>query len=174
MTTAVASAAATAAQVAVSWTPELELHEPHIDATHREFVDLLNGLHELVNAEVATQGQLLEALDGLITHTEAHFGMEERWMAAVGFAPENCHSRQHTLVLDVLREVRKHVEAGKDLDPVRRLPTELGQWFGFHAEAMDAALVYTMQQAGYDPATGQCARPPLGEAQSGCGSSGCS
>ena len=43
---------------------------------------------------------------------------------------------------------------------MRRLPTELGQWFGFHAEAMDAALVYTMQQAGYDPATGQCARRP--------------
>ena len=59
MTTAVAPSAATAAQVAVSWTPELELHEPHIDATHREFVDLLNGLHELVNAEAATQGQLL-------------------------------------------------------------------------------------------------------------------
>jgi hemerythrin len=168
MTTAVATAAA------VQWTPELELHEPHIDATHREFVDLLNGLHDIANAEAATQGQLLEALDALIVHSEAHFAMEERWMAAVGFAPENCHSRQHALVLDVLREVRKHVEAGKDLDPVRRLPTELGQWFGFHAEAMDAALVYTMQQAGYDPETGHCAQPPQGEPQSGCGSSSCS
>ena len=39
--------------------------------------------------------------------------MEERWMAAVGFAPENRHSQPSLLeARRKLCEVRKHVEAG--------------------------------------------------------------
>jgi hypothetical protein len=51
---------------------------------------------------------------------------------------------------------------------------ELSQWFPAHAEMMDAALVFTMAQRGFDPATGQC-RVAVTEGPAGhsCGSGSC-
>jgi hemerythrin len=101
--------------------------------------------------------------------------MEEGWMAATGFAPENCHSRQHAMVLDVLRQVRAHTADAGDLAPLRALMPELAQWFPSHAEMMDAALVFHMQQVGFDPASGSCASArENAELITSCGSGGCS
>jgi hypothetical protein len=39
---------------------------------------------------------------------------------------------------------------------------------------MDAALVWTMEQRGFDPVTGECREPVAAEpAAAGCGSSSC-
>jgi hemerythrin-like metal-binding protein len=158
---------------ALTWTEALALHEPVLDATHQEFVEHLNRLDALLRADTPLPG-LLASLQDLIAHTEAHFGMEEGWMAATGFAPENCHSRQHSMVLDVLRQVQTHVRAKSDLEPLKALLPELVQWFPQHADMMDASLVFHMRQVGFDPASGTCATPPGGEPISGCGSSSCS
>lgn len=157
----------------LAWTAALELQHPTLDATHREFVEHLDALDAAVQAERELP-DILTALSALIAHTEAHFGMEEGWMAATGFAPENCHSRQHAMVLDVLRQVQAHTLSTQDLAPLRHLLTELAQWFPAHAEMMDAALVFTMQQLGFDPTTGHCERRPEGEAITSCGSTTCS
>ena len=79
---------ATPATPAIAWNDELLTRQPQMDATHREFVD------HLVRVE-ATLGQpdavLLPRYDALVAHTVEHFAQEDRWMAALGFAPQNCH-----------------------------------------------------------------------------------
>lgn len=155
----------------VQWNDALALQHEALDQTHQEFVDLLNELAAVLDDQAAA----LPAFERLLAHTEAHFAMEERWMADTGFAPENCHSKQHHMVLDTLREVRRYAVDLKDWEPMRIIGPELAQWFPAHAEMMDAALVFHMQQVGYDSATGQLTHP-LNTAEpaiSSCGSSGC-
>ncbi|SEK39656.1 hemerythrin-like metal-binding domain protein [Roseateles sp. YR242] len=155
----------------LNWSEDLVLNLPVLDHTHEEFVQLLN-----VFGDTLDRGEdALPAFKALLAHTEEHFAMEERWMAATGFEPENCHSSQHAMVLNVMREVVRYAEELGDREPMPIVRQELAQWFPGHAEMMDAALVYTMQQRGFDPASGECQEPAL-EAlagASGCGSTSC-
>ena len=119
----------------------IALQHEVMDRTHVEFIEQLNALAELLDAG----GDGLPGLDALIAHTEAHFGMEDAQMAALGYAPENCHTRQHAMVLALMREVRQHVTEKLDTDPLHRLMPALAEWFPQHVDAMDAPLAATLR-----------------------------
>jgi hemerythrin len=152
------------------WQPEFALQQPRMDRTHVEFIELLGA------TETAGPGEATDAaLSALLVHTEAHFEQEERWMAALGFANENCHSMQHASVLQVLREViRRHGQAA-DAALVRYLVAALAEWFPVHATMMDAALAMTMAERGFDAETGTLLQPLAADAaaMTGCGGSAC-
>ncbi|MDW5441024.1 hemerythrin domain-containing protein [Polaromonas sp. SM01] len=153
----------------LEWSDALSLDLPLMDDTHREFVALL------AIVQSAADAQLPAAWQHLIDHTDAHFGQEDRWMAATRFASANCHSLQHKVVLQVMREGAAQAADGK-LGAVRTLASELALWFPQHAQSLDAALALHLRRAGYDPLTGVVSRPedlPAGLVQ-GCGSADCS
>jgi len=152
------------------WSDALSLSMPVMDTTHQEFVHLLGVV------QAAPDDALLPAWDALIEHTDDHFRREDDWMQATGFAPENCHSTQHKVVLQVLREgARKGRDEG-DLAVIRQMAHELTLWFPHHAQTMDAGLALHLKSVGYDPATGQLASPDAlpTDALTGCGSNSCS
>lgn len=159
----------------LAWTDDLALQHPQMDLTHQEFVALL------AEAEAARapgqEARLLEAFQTLVDHTVAHFGQEDRWMAATGFAPENCHAFQHQSVLQVMQECERRARAETpDFEPLRIAVHELAIWFPQHARMMDAALAQHMAAVGFDPDTGRCTALPVaaGEpALTGCGSGSC-
>jgi hemerythrin len=154
----------------LAWTDNLVLNQPQLDTTHEEFVELLNAFGGALDAGV----DALPAYHALLTHTEAHFAMEEDWMARCGFEPQNCHSSQHAMVLNVMREALRYATELNDREPLNILRTELAGWFPQHAAMMDAALVYTMEQRGFDPVTGECREAVVAEgAAHSCGSGGC-
>lgn len=157
---------------ALTWSEALALQQPRMDQTHREFVDLLQDLAAAHEAGIAAFGRQLQALQA---HTEAHFAQEERWMADIGFAPQNCHSMQHAQVLKVLADVQRVLADGGDATVIGVLVEELGKWFVAHAQMMDAALAQVMVERGYDPDTGRVLNPVAADAQpiTGCGGSSC-
>ena len=157
----------------LSWTDELALQHPQMDQTHREFVELLSAVETSLDA--GSDADALATFDRLLTHTIEHFAQEDRWMNATGFASDNCHSHQHQTVLAVLREVARQARDEGKLEPMRLAVPELGIWFKAHAQMMDAALAWHLQQTGFDAVTGTVAKP-LGDSGSisGCGSASCS
>lgn len=156
---------------ALTWSPEFVLNNPQMDSTHEEFVAMLAVAE---SALVAADDVLLGAFDTLVEHTVDHFGQEDRWMAATGFAPDNCHSFQHHAVLQVMRECARRAREGSDFAPLRLAVAELATWFPQHAQMMDAALAQHLAGVGFDAATGQRREPALaGEAITGCGGGNC-
>ncbi|PTT89719.1 hemerythrin [Pelomonas sp. HMWF004] len=150
----------------LAWTETLVLNQPTLDTTHQEFVEHLNAF----GAALDSGADALPAYQVLLAHTEAHFAMEEDWMARCGFEPQNCHSSQHAMVLNVMREALRYANELNDREPLNILRTELAGWFPQHAEMMDAALVWTMEQRGFDPVTGECREAATAEAaESACG-----
>lgn len=129
----------------LEWSAALELGQPAMDATHRDFVGLLNRLDE------ATDAEMLARLDAFIAHTEEHFGQEEAWMEQAAFPPLACHRGEHENVLEVMREVRRRVAVG-ELHYARTLAAALAEWFPLHASTMDAMLAQFLQSAGSEPA----------------------
>jgi hemerythrin-like metal-binding protein len=155
----------------LEWSDALSLDLPSMDDTHREFVDLL------ARVEQAPDHALARCWQDLIDHTEAHFGQEDRWMLATRFAASNCHTLQHKVVLDTLREAGRLVAAGEHGPALlRKLTQELGAWFPQHAQSMDAALALHLRRVGFDPVTGALQTPdalPEGLIE-GCGGVACS
>lgn len=134
----------------LEWSEALSLEMPLMDTTHQEFVELL------AKVVRAPDESLLSAWATLIDHTDDHFGREDQWMLDTGFAAGNCHSSQHSIILQVMREGGKRGLAG-DLAVVRQMAMELGLWFPQHAQSMDASLALHLRSAGYDPVTEQAA-----------------
>ena len=89
---------------------------------------------------------------------------------ATRFASGNCHSMQHKVVLQVMREGAAMGARG-ELEPIRQMARELAVWFPQHAQAMDAALALHLRRAGFDPVTGQVHAPEALPAEliHGCG-----
>lgn len=129
----------------LQWSEALVLGLDFMDDTHREFVELLAACN------AAEDSTLAAAWDALIAHTDAHFSREDRWMEETGFHSCSCHSTQHRVVLQVLREGAAQLAAG-DAAPVRQMIRELAVWFPQHAQAMDAALALHLRSCGFDPA----------------------
>ena len=150
------------------WSDALELGLSFMDDTHREFVDLLAA------AEAADDARLPAAWDALVAHTADHFGREDEWMLATGFARGNCHATQHMVVLQVLREGLQAALAG-NLVPVRAMIPELAAWFPQHAQTMDASLALHLRGVGYDPGSGEVLAPGALPATQihGCGGATC-
>jgi hemerythrin-like metal-binding protein len=158
----------------LAWSDSLALQHPQMDATHEEFVALLA---DTASQLAGPEPELLASFVALVEHTVEHFAQEERWMAATGFAPENCHAFQHQAVLGVMQECAKRaaLPVGADFEPLKLAVDELAVWFPQHAQMMDAALAQHLAAVGFDPATGQCreAVGADGEAITGCGGGSC-
>jgi hemerythrin-like metal-binding protein len=138
----------------LQWADELALDQPQMDQTHREFVALLGQVGE------ASDHALLPLWRELLAHTEAHFAQEDAWMAATRFGAVDCHSSQHGLVLQVMREAGAAVvKNSAQLPMLRDLARELGKWFAQHAQTMDAALAQHMLRVGFDPVSGVVGLP---------------
>lgn len=147
----------------LQWDDKLQLDLPELDTVHREFVDLLT------HAESADDAALLALWHTIVSHTEEHFAMENRWMLATGFAPDNCHFHQHQAVLDILRDGAAKGAQG-DLAAIRAMIPDLAHWFSYHAKTMDAALVYHLQSTGFDiHAQPVAAAPTPAAVSTGCG-----
>ncbi len=150
----------------LEWSGALELDFPIMDDTHHEFVELLAKVQD------APDDTLIEHWTNLIDHTDDHFGREDAWMLSTQFASGNCHTMQHKVVLQVMREGLQHGQDG-DLKMIRVMAGELAQWFPLHAQAMDASLALHMRRVDFDPITGQVKRPEAlpTEMIHGCGGS---
>ena len=152
----------------LAWSPALGLDMPLMDDTHADCIALLAAVTQAPDATLLSQWALL------IDHTQEHFDREDQWMLASGFAPDNCHSSQHSIILQVMREGGKRGLLG-ELDLVRQMAHELGLWLANHIQSMDAALALHLRSAGFDAHSGtfsNLAAVP-GESLHGCGGGSC-
>jgi hemerythrin-like metal-binding protein len=125
----------------IEWSEALVLGVDAMDDTHRAFIRHLDALAEAEAAE------MLKVFDALYAHTVAHFEQEQRWMQQMPFPPIHCHAAEHEGVLDVMREVREHLE-NAHYEVGRVLAHELAGWFKDHAATMDAMLAQLLQARG--------------------------
>lgn len=123
----------------IEWTDALSLDFEPMDAVHRVFVGLL------AQAQEASDDTLAARWQAVIEHTQMHFARENSWMEKTHFSTADTHTLQHRVVLNVMREGLALARAGQ-LDPVREMAFELGNWFAKHTQSLDAALALHMRR----------------------------
>ncbi len=153
----------------LNWSTDLHTGDSRMDATHEEFVSMLNQILE------TPQDQQLPLYQDFLKHTVEHFAQEDRWMLATGFSADNCHAGQHATILETMRAVQVHYEGG-DIEIITRLAEALAEWFPGHANSMDAGLAQHLQSVQFNSETETLADPSVIQSvtMSGCGSVSCS
>lgn len=117
-----------------TWNDNYLLGHATIDDTHREFVQVVDALLTVSDAQIP------EALDAFIRHAEAHFSQENDWLNSPGFpGGGECHIAEHEKVLRSARDVLQVVTEGR-LEVARAFARALIEWFPGHADYMDSAL----------------------------------
>ena len=134
------------------WSDALDLAMPAMDEAHAEMVELIAQVQQAEDADLLTRWQTL------VEHTEDHFNQENRWMTDTGFAPDNCHTTQHAVVLKVMKE---GLDVGRQgvLSLIRQMAHELTVWLPHHAQTMDSGLALHLKSVGYDSASGAITTP---------------
>jgi len=151
------------------WSDALLTGDARMDDTHHEFAQQLDTL-------LATpQADQLPLYQAFVAHTVAHFAQEDRWMLATGFTASNCHTDQHNMILETMHAVVQHYQKG-ETDIINRMGEALAEWFGQHAQSMDAGLAQHLKSVGFDSGTETLADPASirNVTVSGCGSISCS
>ncbi|MDR2164114.1 MAG: hemerythrin domain-containing protein [Zoogloeaceae bacterium] len=117
----------------MEWKDRYALGIEAMDATHREFVDLVGALSTVADDAAISR------LEALIAHSEAHFEQENRWMKESGFPPIHCHVGEHRRVIASLKSVLFLARRGNP-GLARIVAREMATWFENHVATMDAAL----------------------------------
>ena len=77
----------------IQWNSSLELGIQSMDLTHREFVDLLNGVEQMIDSDLRAR------FPDLVEHTVNHFRREDEWMRRLDYAHAEAHTDEHDKVL---------------------------------------------------------------------------
>lgn len=111
-----------------------------MDATHREFVALLDALNQ---SDEAGYPFLFQKL---VDHTRLHFAEEGRLMRLCRFPALGEHEGEHFRVLGELLQFNRAVQRGRL--PLARAYVKSGlpEWFDLHLATMDSALAAHMKQ----------------------------
>ena len=111
-----------------------------MDATHREFLDL-------VAAAIAAPDEAFPGLYGeLREHTRRHFEHEALLMRRCRFSAIGEHEREHLRVLGELAQFARGVTGGR-IAMARAYVRELPNWFNQHLVTMDSALAASLKAA---------------------------
>jgi len=111
-----------------------------MDATHGEFIALVDELNHTADAQAFADG-----FARLGAHTQRHFEHESRLMRACRFPAIGEHESAHARVLGELAFMQRQVSAGR-LAPARDYVRGLPDWFHSHLLTMDAALAGGLKQ----------------------------
>ncbi len=91
--------------VAIRWTPDMSVGNPHLDEDHRRLVKLVN---QLASADGHRDRSMAESvLDELIQYTDMHFAREEDYMRRIGFNLLDNHKEKHAFLVEQLVTLRQ-------------------------------------------------------------------
>ena len=122
----------------IEWKDEFSVGVASVDVEHRDLIELINDLHDLLG-EGPTQAQVLEALGEIFAQISAHFALEERFMRESSYSAYPDHKDDHESLLDELRDIMDRVEDDGSYEEAR-LSRELERWFTEHFRTHDALL----------------------------------
>lgn len=122
----------------IEWREEFSIGLPGVDHDHRELIAEINRLHDQIRSgdEVAA---LSVTLGGIQTAIAAHFALEEKDMASLGYDQFAAHKADHERLLDEILDIIDEVCERGRYDP-EILAGQLASWFGVHFRTHDARL----------------------------------
>ncbi len=95
----------------ISWTDDLSVHIPSVDAQHKNLVGIINNLYDSMQVGKAN-GVMRKILGDLADYTVTHFSYEERLFKQYAYPDAATHQSSHASLVTQIRELQKQLEGG--------------------------------------------------------------
>ena len=103
----------------LTWTNDLCVGHPDLDAQHKQLVDTMVSLHRILSGD-GTIGQAADMLERLLGEARDHFAAEEALMRVWGYEGFDLHRGMHQRILHemeaFLHHARQSPETFRSLD----------------------------------------------------------
>ncbi len=128
----------------ITWTTDLSIGHPVIDADHRKLIDIINEF--TLHSSDWTKARLMhETLKRLLLYGMEHFEREERIQHDCKFPYCAEHQAEHRLLLAQVEEMARRCfvtrETAIDADSVLSMRRFLAHWLIDHIKAHDMRMV---------------------------------
>ena len=120
----------------IPWSPKFEIGIASVDFEHRQLVDLVNAALDHLEAAPDPAAAAV-ALGELNAKIAAHFALEEKIMADVGYSDRAAHKADHERLLDDIRDIQDSQAADTAGIGAARLADRLEAWFSGHFRDQD-------------------------------------
>ncbi len=122
----------------LEWKEEYATGIDDVDQEHKDLIDVINRLHELLLADDA--GLTVPAFFArLIEGVSAHFALEEMIMGESRYPDLEAHREDHARLLDEIRDLVEAFGQAEEIDSVD-LAMRLEPWFSHHFATHDLRL----------------------------------
>jgi hemerythrin len=117
----------------------MQLGVPEVDFEHKELIDVINALGELIRSGASPDAEqaLLGDIHGKI---EGHFALEEKIMRDRGFKGYEAHKEDHDRLLEQIRDIMTDAKTMNDQTLREQLSQRLTTWFTEHFKTLDRSF----------------------------------
>lgn len=122
----------------IEWREQFTIGLPEVDHEHRELIAAINALHARLGLG-SSVAEITGALGDIHSSIAAHFALEERSMAQLGYPALAAHKADHERLLDEILDIMDDVQLPY-WNAMDRLGERLAEWFGVHFRTHDALL----------------------------------
>jgi hemerythrin-like metal-binding protein len=124
----------------LEWNDQLALGHDEIDGQHRMLVDMINELHDQVQAGRQRQG-LADTVQGLKAYAAYHFAEEERLMLRHGYPELETHRLAHLEFQEQGEAFGTAILLEKYQETALKVLAYLTGWYSRHVQRDDRAFV---------------------------------
>jgi hemerythrin-like metal-binding protein len=127
----------------LEWKDEYATGIDDVDDEHKDLIDVINRLHELLladDAKLTVPAFFARLIDGV----SAHFALEERIMGESAYPDREAHRADHERLLDEMRDLVEAFRQAEEVDSVD-LAMRLEPWFSQHFATHDLQLHTTLK-----------------------------
>lgn len=123
----------------IEWTPDLSVGIGEIDAQHREFIRLIAGMPEELNAsyDVKSAVELVVFLEG---YADRHFKTEEMYMSIYSYPAFAAHKALHDKFRAEIKLMREKAEKQEAAEIILEINRRIYNWFIEHIKVTDTKL----------------------------------
>lgn len=98
----------------ISWTDELSVQIPSIDAQHKNLIGIINNLYDSMQVGKANS-VMKKILADLAQYTVTHFSYEERLFRQYAYPYMGSHQHAHVGLIDQLKELQEQLDDGTSI-----------------------------------------------------------
>ena len=126
-----------------SWSDDLELGNPMIDADHKKLIAMVNAFHDAMALGKGHEA-IGRVLDNLVTYTKEHFKREEAEMQRIKYAKSIAHKLEHDKLIKDVAELQNSFSSGKTLMTIT-VSKFLRDWLLTHIKQTDKQLAAALK-----------------------------
>lgn len=115
----------------ITWSKDLEIGVPFVDADHKVLINLLNQVDNCITEQEETTvlGSVLEAL---VSYTDYHFTREEKLLELAGYSAIDSHKDVHKMLFHKVRAIYHSFFADRESVKVDDVRSFLQSWLTSH------------------------------------------